>query len=313
MWRVPDAMQRNAVRLDVPVLRSVKSRKAYGAALLAVGLAFTCTYLAVPLAERSQLFLLLAAVVVGAWYGGLGPGLLATALSIVGHLAFIKAPYGDDVVRLLFFVLVAGAITVLAAGRRRAEDHARAQREEMAVTLASIGDAVIVTDRAERVTFMNAAAEHLTGWTADEARGGALVDRLRHRKRGDPGARGEPGGARAPREPGGARCPPASCWRAGAATSAPSPAARIPSAIAPATRWARCSSSAISPSGARSSATRRMSSRASGRPGATRRRSRRWARPSCSRSTPRAWAGTSPRPSAGCSAGPCPCCGSSIT
>ncbi|MFI5328296.1 MAG: GAF domain-containing protein, partial [Candidatus Rokuibacteriota bacterium] len=152
----------------------MKSRKAYGAALLAVGLAFTCTYLSVPLAERS-LFLLLAAVVVAAWYGGLGPGLVATALSIVGHLAFIKAPYGDDVVRLLFFVLVAGAITLLAAGRRRAEDHARAQQEEMAVTLASIGDAVIVTDRAERVTFMNAAAEHLTGWTADEARGGALV------------------------------------------------------------------------------------------------------------------------------------------
>ena len=68
-----------------------------------------------------------------------------------------------------------GAISVLAAGRRRAEDHARAQREEMAVTLASIGDAVIVTDRAERVTFMNAAAEQLTGWTADEARGGALA------------------------------------------------------------------------------------------------------------------------------------------
>src|SRR6266852_4471609 len=44
----------------------------------------------------------------------------------------------------------------------------------MAVTLASIGDAVIVTDRAGRITFMNTAAERLTGWTADEARGSAL-------------------------------------------------------------------------------------------------------------------------------------------
>ena len=109
-------MQRPAARFDVLVLRSAKSRKAYGAALLAVGLALACTYLAVPLAERSQLFLLLAAVVVGAWYGGLGPGLLATAVSVVGHLAFIKAPYGDDLVRLLLFVLVGGAIS--AAGRR---------------------------------------------------------------------------------------------------------------------------------------------------------------------------------------------------
>ena len=37
----------------------------------------------------------------------------------------------------------------------------REQREELAVTLASIGDAVVVTDAAERVTFMNAAAERL--------------------------------------------------------------------------------------------------------------------------------------------------------
>lgn len=159
--------------MRVLALRSVTFRK-YGAALVAVGLAFTCTYLAVPLAERSPLFLLLAAVVVSAWYGGLGPGLLATAVAVVGHAVFVRAPYGDDLVRVLLFVLVAGAISALAAGRRRAEDRARAQPEEMAVTLASIGDAVIVTDRAGRVTFMSAPAEHLTGWTADEARGSAL-------------------------------------------------------------------------------------------------------------------------------------------
>ena len=167
-------MQRAADSLDVLVLRSVKSRKAYGVALLAVALALTCTYLTAPLAERSQLFLLLAAVIVSAWYGGLGPGLLATGASVAGHTAFIVPPYGDDLVRVLLFVLVAGSISALAAGRRRAEDRAHAQREEMAVTLASIGDAVIVTDRAGRVTFMNGAAEHLTGWRVAEARGGEL-------------------------------------------------------------------------------------------------------------------------------------------
>src|SRR5258705_1996587 len=167
-------MQRAADSFDVLVLRSVKSRKAYGVALLAVALAFTCTYVTAPLAERSQLFLLLAAVIVSAWYGGLGPGLLATGASVAGHTAFIVPPYRDDLVRVLLFVLVAGSISALAAGRRRAEDRAHAQREEMAVTLASIGDAVIVTDRAGRVTFMNGAAEVLTGWRAAEARGSEL-------------------------------------------------------------------------------------------------------------------------------------------
>jgi PAS domain S-box-containing protein len=158
----------------VQVFRSVTSRKAYGVALLAVALALTCTYLTAPLAERSQLFLLLAAVIVSAWYGGLGPGLLATGAAVAGHTAVMVPPYGDDLVRVLLFVVVAGSISALAAGRRRAEDRAHAQREEMAVTLASIGDAVIVTDRAGRVTFMNGAAEHLTGWRVAEARGSEL-------------------------------------------------------------------------------------------------------------------------------------------
>ena len=126
MWRA----------FSVLVLRSVKSRRAYGTALLAVGLAFACTYLAVPLAERAQLFLLLAAVVVSAWYGGLGPGLLATAVAVVGHAAFIEAPYRDDLVRILLFVLVGGAISALAAGRRRAEDRARAGERDQAEVLA---------------------------------------------------------------------------------------------------------------------------------------------------------------------------------
>ena len=43
------------------------------------------------------------------------------------------------------------------------------------VTLASIGDAVITTDVAGRVTFLNSVAESLTGWTSAEANGQPLV------------------------------------------------------------------------------------------------------------------------------------------
>ncbi len=53
--------------------------------------------------------------------------------------------------------------------RQKAEEALRNSEQRWATTLASIGDAVITTDVAGRITFMNAAAEALTGWTLDEA------------------------------------------------------------------------------------------------------------------------------------------------
>lgn len=51
------------------------------------------------------------------------------------------------------------------------QESALEQKEWLRVTLASIGDAVITTDTQGRVTFMNPAAETLTGWRQDEAKG----------------------------------------------------------------------------------------------------------------------------------------------
>ena len=45
----------------------------------------------------------------------------------------------------------------------------RRQKEILAVTLASIGDAVLITDIKGRITFLNPIAEKLTGWSAKEA------------------------------------------------------------------------------------------------------------------------------------------------
>ena len=49
------------------------------------------------------------------------------------------------------------------------------QHELLRVTLQSIGDAVITTDAASRVTWLNPAAERLTGWLAAEALGRPLL------------------------------------------------------------------------------------------------------------------------------------------
>jgi PAS domain S-box-containing protein len=54
--------------------------------------------------------------------------------------------------------------------RQQVEDSLRHQRETLQVTLASIGDGVIVTDAGGRVTFLNAVAENLTGWSVEQAK-----------------------------------------------------------------------------------------------------------------------------------------------
>jgi PAS domain S-box-containing protein len=45
------------------------------------------------------------------------------------------------------------------------------QKDLLAITLASIGDCVLVTDKDGRITFMNRVAEEVTGWTLAEASG----------------------------------------------------------------------------------------------------------------------------------------------
>ncbi|HEX6790918.1 MAG TPA: PAS domain S-box protein [Candidatus Krumholzibacteria bacterium] len=61
--------------------------------------------------------------------------------------------------------------------RRRAEERETLeQREMLRITLASIGDGVIVTDESGAVQSLNPEAEHLTGWTNAEAAGRPLAE-----------------------------------------------------------------------------------------------------------------------------------------
>lgn len=57
---------------------------------------------------------------------------------------------------------------------RRAQESLFREKEQASVTLASIADAVITTDAAGTITYLNPTAERLTGWRATEALGQPL-------------------------------------------------------------------------------------------------------------------------------------------
>ena len=66
---------------------------------------------------------------------------------------------------------IAGEFADMVQARRTAEQALTREKERAEVTLRSIGDAVITTDRTGAVTSMNPLAERLTGWRQEEARG----------------------------------------------------------------------------------------------------------------------------------------------
>jgi diguanylate cyclase (GGDEF)-like protein/PAS domain S-box-containing protein len=73
---------------------------------------------------------------------------------------------------------------------RLSREVAFAEQELSHVTLHSIGDAVISTDRVGRIRFLNTAAEQLTGWSAQDARERPLSEV--HRTLSPPGSGPEP-------------------------------------------------------------------------------------------------------------------------
>ena len=65
----------------------------YGISVLVFGLALLLTHLLWPLIEPSASTLFFAAIMIAAFYGGLGPGLLVSVLSALAIDYFFVAPF----------------------------------------------------------------------------------------------------------------------------------------------------------------------------------------------------------------------------
>ena len=86
------------------------------------------------------------------------------------HVSLTVSPVRDAAGKIVGASKVARDITPQVRARAELAE----ERERLRVTLSSIGDAVISTDREGNVTYLNPVAENLTGWTNAEAAGKRL-------------------------------------------------------------------------------------------------------------------------------------------
>jgi PAS domain-containing protein len=141
--------------------------------------------------------LYLLAMIGSAWWGGYIAGVVVVISCVListyvglGRLSLHDIP----ALGISAFILIAVLVSSVAASRRRTEQILRSANEQLEIkvrertaeleraktwlqiTLASIGDAVIATDKDGRVAFLNGVAEAMTGWSQPEASGRPLTD-----------------------------------------------------------------------------------------------------------------------------------------
>jgi PAS domain S-box-containing protein len=143
-------------------------------AALVIGAAVLVKLLLDPLTAQDTPFLLiLGAIVVGAWYGGLGPGLLATGLSVLAIDYFFLDPrvsfttFSPELLDLAAFVLEGVLVCVLTASLRAARD--RAERSKLAAESSQEGLRESEARLREAEARFRTLVEHIPAMTYMEA------------------------------------------------------------------------------------------------------------------------------------------------
>ena len=97
-------------------------------------------------------------------------------ISFLNRAAFSNEPIDLDMVRFVEFEQMAKNANKMLQDKIHAQQELQNEREQLSITIHSIGDGVITTDKSGRVEIVNMVAEKLTGWKAEEAKGTYLTE-----------------------------------------------------------------------------------------------------------------------------------------
>jgi PAS domain S-box-containing protein len=181
---------------DIRKSRGMSAAAGYGLALVSVAVALAATLLLQPNGLVAPLFFL--TILISAWFGGVGPGLLAALLSTVCIAYFFLPPVYNlkfepaHLPQLLVFFISAVLVSSWSAIRKRAETLLRRARDEQeakvqertadlkqaneklrqrADLLDLTHDTIFARDMNDVITYWNRGAEELYGWSRAEAIG----------------------------------------------------------------------------------------------------------------------------------------------
>jgi PAS domain S-box-containing protein len=154
----------------------------YGVALGSVAVALSLSLLARPLIESNPFLLFFAAVALSSWWGGMGPGVVATILAaLISDYVFLPPAYAlsldlTTLARLSGFMLVAFLISLLSEARIRAQVRLRASEARTRATVDAALDGIITIDATGQVVEFNPAAEEIFGYRRAEVVERPLAD-----------------------------------------------------------------------------------------------------------------------------------------
>jgi K+-sensing histidine kinase KdpD len=169
-----------------PMARSVPLLAALRPWLLACAasvLALALAALLAPFAQNGAVLAFLAAVALSAWFGGLGSGLVATAIGTIALSIFftpdepsVALVTAETVLDLVVFASAAAALSLLARSLRgalaqtaAAQEEAQEARDRLAIILDGIADGITVQDPSGRLIYANETAAKASGYaSADE-------------------------------------------------------------------------------------------------------------------------------------------------
>lgn len=151
----------------------------YGLSIVAILTTFLLRVLLAPaLNDQAPFLLFTAAVFIAAAIGGLGPGLLATALGAVLGSYFLGEPHGAHIASVAVFVVIGTGISAfglwLQSVRREAASataDAQAREAHLRSILDTVPDAMVVIDEQGLMHSFSSAAERLFGYGAAEVLG----------------------------------------------------------------------------------------------------------------------------------------------